>query len=69
MPFSFGFAGDDIDAGEAAEVAASMISIRQDERTQTSLPARRHNLEEMVSSVILKLNVMHNKSYLPFFRL
>jgi hypothetical protein len=50
--FSFGFIGDDIDKDEAAELDRAPSSEHNAAVQTTSLPAKRHSLEDLVSNTV-----------------
>jgi hypothetical protein len=51
--FSFGFVGEDIDSDEAAELDGAPNSAHSALINTTSLPAKRHSLEDLVSSTAI----------------
>jgi hypothetical protein len=51
--FSFGFVGEDIDGDEAAELDRAPNSAYSALIHTPSLPAKRHSLEDLVSSMAI----------------
>ena len=51
--FSFGFVGEDIDSDEAAELDRAPSSAHSAPIHTASLPAKRHSLEDLVSSTAI----------------
>jgi hypothetical protein len=51
--FSFGFAGDDIDNNEAADLDGAPSSEHSAAMQIISLPARRHSVEDLVSFAVI----------------
>jgi hypothetical protein len=51
--FSFGFVGEDIDGDEAAELGRAPNSAHNALIHTPSLPAKRHSLEDLVSSTAI----------------
>jgi hypothetical protein len=56
--FSFGFVGDDIDDDDAAELDKAPKSEHNAATHTTSLPAKRHSLEDLVSNAVMQILVI-----------
>ena len=65
--FSFGFAGDDIDSDEVGEQDSAPKSEPNAMMHTTSLPAKRHSIEELVSSEVIQLQIFLQRIFVVDF--